>query len=344
MTTNDRPKILAVQTAFLGDVILTTPLLSALRRKRPEAEIVFMGTPSGAAVIEGHPAVDRVIAYDKRGAERGLSGFANKARELRASGFELALCAHRSTRSAALLAWAGIPRRIGFATADLPWLFHDRVPRPPERHEVERNLELIAPLGGPPEGFEPKLMLPRPEPAGPDLLGEVGGQKKVALCPGSVWATKRWPARGFAEAARAISGDLGARVFLLGAESDREAAAEVEGWLRAPVVNLAGKTGLRDWLRALSAMDLVITNDSSPTHLAGAFEVPVVTIFGPTTPSQGFAPWSKNSRVVEADLACRPCGEHGGRRCPEGHFKCMERIRPSQVVEAARSLLEGSAP
>ncbi|HUT55991.1 MAG TPA: glycosyltransferase family 9 protein [bacterium] len=335
-----RPRILVVQTAFLGDVVLATPLLKALRARFPEAFLAFMGTPAGTELVRGLSGVDEFMVYDKRGAERGMAGLRKKARELKAMNFEFAVSAHRSARTAALLYLAGIERRIGFATSAVPWLYHDRVPRHPRDHEVLRNLGLLGPLGGAPEGLDLALGLPRPAAAGPDLLGGNGARPRVGICPGSVWATKRWMAEGFARVADVLSDEAHAGIYLIGAAQDEEAARAVAGMARSRVHNMAGRTSLGQWLRLVAAMDLVITNDSSPTHIACALQVPVVTVFGPTATDQGFSPWGNSSRVVEtAGLNCRPCGEHGARRCPEGHFKCMSMVRPDDVLAAARELL-----
>lgn len=339
---SDSPRILAVQTAFLGDVVLTTPLLRAIRARFPGSHLAFMGTPAGVGVLEGLEAVDEFISYDKRGAEKGLSGMVAKARQLKSRGFEIAVCAHRSARTAILLAMSGIRTRIGFANGAMPWLYQRTVPRDPGLHEVERNLGLMEVLDWTPDGFDARLELSDLPPAGEDLLGDGSDGPRVGICPGSVWPTKRWRADGFAEVADRLADSRGARVYLIGSEADRVAAAEVERSSKSAVVNLAGRTGLRDWLRVIRAMDLVITNDSAPTHIACAFGKPTVVIYGPTTSRQGFAPWSDNSRVVEAGgLGCRPCGEHGAKRCPEGHFKCMDRVDAGRVLESAVELLEG---
>lgn len=335
----DHARILVVQTAFLGDVVLITPLLRALREKYENAFLAFMANPAGAVMLEGLSLLDEVIVYDKRSSEKGLAGLRRKAAKLREKNFDTALCAHRSLRSAALLKLAGIPLKIGFSNSAFPWLFNERVPRDPCRHEVERNLALLRPLGGPPQDFDVRLEV-SVDAAPPETVSTSNGRKKIGICPGSMWTTKRWHAQKFGEAAKALSEECNAEVYLLGSEEDRETADIVAEAAGLEGRNLAGATTLPEWTAAMSEMDLIITNDSAPTHIAGALQVPVVVIFGPTTPRQGFAPWLNRGRTVEAHVPCRPCGEHGARRCPEGHFKCMELIETEQVVGAARSLLE----
>ena len=310
--------ILLVQTAFLGDIVLFTPLAAAARAKFPGASISLMTTPAGAELLGGLPVVDEIIAFDKRGREAGLSGLRARAADLKSRGFDLALSAHRSVRTAALLALAGIPRRIGYGNSAIPWLYTDRVPRRPDLHEVFRA------------------------PAGEEWIG-AGARPRIGVCPGSVWPTKRYSAAGFAAAARRLIDRHGASVYLLGAQDDRKAADEVLAMVGGGVTDLVGRTGLRDWARVIAAMDLVITNDSGPTHVASALGVPVAVVYGPTTPAQGFAPFGVPSRVLSVSLPCRPCGDHGARRCPEGRLRCMEEIDPARVAAAAAELLSEAA-
>jgi heptosyltransferase-2 len=335
-------RILVAQSAFLGDVVLATPLAAAVRQLFPECRITFLSTPAGCELLEGLPGVDRVAAFDKRKSERGFRGLHKKAAELKEMNFDLALSAHRSLRTAALLYLAAIPRRIGFATTPVPWLYNELVDWDPGRHEVLRNLDLLGPLGGAPAGYDPVPRLPDFGPLDDGLLAGEGQGPRIGICPGSVWPTKRWRPDGFARVAEGLVEGEKARVYLIGSPEDEEAAAEVASECRVSVHNLVGKTGLRDWVRTIKAMDLVITNDSAPTHIAAAAGTPVVVVYGPTVPSQGFAPWGVDSAVVEVpDLRCRPCGRHGSRRCPEGHFQCMEYLDAGRVLEAARGLLAG---
>ncbi len=336
----DDPAVLLVNTAFLGDVILCTPLLRALKAKYPGGALTFMGTPAGCETLRGVPFIDDLIPFDKRGGEQGRRGTIEKAGQLRERAFDLAISTHPSARAAVLLAMAGIKRRVGFATSDLPWLYHERVPRFPDVHEVERDLALLGPLGGPPAGFRPDLSLARPETGvGRDYIGNAS-RPRIALCPGSVWPTKRWRAAGFARVADILLDRTGGTVFIIGSREDEAAAAEVEALSSKKVANLAGKTSLKEWMGLMAGMDLIVTNDSAPTHIAGAYNVPVVVVYGPTAAGQGFYPRGPGAVVEVHDLKCRPCGRHGSKRCPEGHFKCMELISPEEVAGAAMRLLK----
>jgi heptosyltransferase-2 len=330
-----------VQTAFLGDVVLATPLLGALRLKYPRAHLALLTTPTGAEILAGLPAVDQIISFDKRKRDRGSMATLALRRKLREQGFDLALCPHRSARTALLTALARIPRRIGFADAALPWLYQTTVVRDLSRHEVLRNLQLLDPLGGPPPGFQAALLLGQAQSLDLTRLGLSGNGLKVGLCPGSVWPTKRWTAPGYAALADLLQQQFQAKVFLLGSPEDAAVAAEVEALCRRPVQNLVGRTTLPELVAVIDRMNLLVANDSAPVHIASARRVPVVAIFGPTVPAQGFAPFQERAAVAELPLACRPCGAHGPRTCPLGHFRCMNDLEPRQVLAQLVPLLSG---
>src|SRR2546425_231574 len=246
------PALLVVQTSFLGDVVLTTPLVSALRRRLVPRRLALLVRLEAVPLVAGHPDIDQVLVDDKRGADRGALGWLKTARRLSAEGFEVAVSPHRSLRTALVLAAARIPRRVGFRESRGAPFFHERVPRARGRHDVERNLALLAPFGGAAE----------PPP------------------------------------------------------------------LHVPVVPEAAR-------RAATA--------GARMAIARGRGVPVVAVSCAATPALGCGPWGPRAAVVEADLACRPCGRHGGRSCPRGTEDCMRLVRPGAVLAAARAAL-GVAP
>src|SRR5437879_4939770 len=241
------PALLVVQTSFLGDVVLTTPLVSALRRRLVPRRLALLVRPEAVPLVAGHPDVDQVLVDDKRGADRGALGWLRTARRLRAERFEVAVSPHRSLRTALVLAAAGIPRRVGFRESRGARLFHERVPR--------------------------------------DRPRRAGGGATV----------------------------------------------------------LAGRTDLATMVAVVDRLALLVANDSAPMHIACARGVPVIAVFCATTPALGYGPWGPRAVVVEADLACRPCARHGGRRCPRGTEDCMRLVAPETVLAAARAALGRAA-
>ena len=329
---------LVVQTSFLGDTVLTTPLLAQLANRGP---VDVVATPAGAALLANHPAVRTVIPYDKRGDDRGLIGLWRLARRLRETGYDVAFLAQGSWRSAALALLAGVPTRVGFATSAGRWLYTKRVTHRDDLHHAARLLMLARPNGREPTPAElrPSLVPGAAERDAVDaFLRERGvrpGEPLVAVAPGSVWGTKRWPF--YPQLAHALADS--ARVIVVGSGADAPLAEEI----------VAGAPGALDATGALSLLasaeligrcGVLVTNDSAPMHLASAMGTPTVAIFGPTVPAFGFGPLAPRSVVVGHDaLPCRPCDRHGPQRCPLGHHRCMRELPPSVVAERARALL-----
>ncbi|HKW42229.1 MAG TPA: lipopolysaccharide heptosyltransferase II [Gemmatimonadales bacterium] len=327
---------LVVQTAFLGDVVLTTPLLEALGARHGPLDVVT--TPAAAPLVETHPAVRRVIAYDKRGNDRGLRGLVRLARALKAERYEAAYLPHRSLRSAALAWLARIPKRVGFKDG-WPLLYTEVLRRPANEHEIDRLLTL-ARAGAPSEGpsARPSIVANGADRAATDALLREHGIRKpfVALAPGSIWGSKRWPY--YEELARRLAER--AAIVAVGASEDASLGegivkAVTAGGRQWKAVNACGKLTLRQAADLIGRAALLVTNDSAPLHFAQAVGTPTVAIFGPTVPAFGFGPRGPHDRVVEfTGLLCRPCSAHGPPSCPLVHHRCMRALTVDAVLNA----------
>jgi len=337
------PALLVVQTSFLGDVVLTTPLVSALRRLVRARRLAVLVRPEAVPLLAGHPDVDEVLVDDKRGSDRGPRGLLGTAQRLRRQRFDVAVSPHRSLRTALVLAAARIPRRVGFRDSRGAVLYHERVRRDRRRHDVERNLALVAPFG-PVPAEPPPLHVPVRSAAAARAAALVppGPGPLVGLAPGSAWATKRWTPEGFAAVVAALAGE-GARCVLLGAPGEAPLAERIRVLSGGRAAVLAGRTDLATLVAVVDRLALLVANDSAPMHIACARGVPVVTVFCATTPGLGYGPWGSLAAVVEADLACRPCARHGGPRCPRGTDDCMRLVSPDTVLAAARAALAPGA-
>ena len=352
MTTAPRSeRLLVAQTGFLGDVVLTTPLLHALRRTLQPASLSVLTTPQAQPLVRDHPAVDRVLVDDKRGAGRGVHGLLRTARRLRREAFSLAVAPHKSFRTGLLLALAGIPRRVGFRGSPGRCFHHRTVQRDADRHEVERVLCLMRAFGREPEDCDRNPHVAYAAAAGAEaqrLLdrAQVRASEPVfVVCPGSVWHTKRWSPAGYAEVVRTLARDYG-RVVLCGSGDDVGVARDIADRAQtAGVVNLAGRADLQTFMALIDRARLVVCNDSAPMHLAVARRVPVVAIFCATTPALGYGPYTDAAVVVEReDLFCRPCGRHGGSRCPRGTEDCITQVTARDVLAGIDRLLNATAP
>jgi heptosyltransferase-2 len=329
---------LIAQTSFLGDVVLTTPLVTALRDCLAPRRLAVLVRPEAVPLMTGHPDVDQVLVDDKRGRDRGPLGLVRTARRVACEHFDVVVSPHRSLRTALVLAAARIPRRIGFHSSRGALLYHERVPRDRQRHDVERNLALTAPFGG--SAAPPRLHVP----VVPDAVTRAaallppGTGPLVGVAPGSVWRTKRWTAEGFAAVVAGLAAD-GARCVVLGAPAEVSLAEEVAARSGGRATVLAGQTDVATLVAVIDRLDCLVANDSAPMHVACARRVPVVAVFCATTPALGYGPYGPRAAVVQADLACRPCARHGGRNCPRGTEDCMRLVSPAAVLGAARAAL-----
>jgi heptosyltransferase-2 len=313
---------LVIQTSFLGDAVLTTPLLAELAARGP---VDVVATPAAAALLANHPAIRALIPYDKRGAESGFGGVLRLASRLRANRYDAAYLAQGSWRSAALALAARVPRRIGFDTSAGRFLYSERVTHRGNEHHAVRLWRLAAGNAAePPSALRPSLFPSAADKATVDqLLAAVprDGAKYLALAPGSIWGTKRWP--HFPALAARLAPVY--RIIVIGAGADAPLAADIAaaaGPGRA--VDATGKLSLLQSAALIERCAALVTNDSAPLHLASAMGTPTVAIFGPTVPGFGFGPLADRRAIAEVTgLDCRPCSSHGPLACPLGHFKCM---------------------
>ena len=333
-------RILIIQTAFLGDAVLTTPLLGALHEQFPESRLVILCTPEIADVFVRHPAVSEVILFDKRGLERSWRSKWKLVRRLRAMQFGLAIIPHRSVTSALLAFLARIPRRVGFSASQGQWLLTDVVPFQWGVHDVERNLALLKVFGA--HNPNRDLWL-KAEPESVQRMNDrlrtagVGPfDKLIGINAGSVWATKRWLPEGFAAVADRLIREPGTKVIFTGGSKDMEPMRQILSLMREKPINWVGDTTLKELMAVIGRCQAFLTNDSGPLHIAVALRVPTVAIFGPTTRELGFFPYGSGHIVIEKDLPCRPCSLHGARKCPLEHFQCMKLITPDEVYDAVK--------
>jgi heptosyltransferase-2 len=323
--------VLVIQTAFLGDVVLTTPLLSVLAERDGPVDVVT--TPAAASLLESHPAVRDVVRYDKHGSQRGWRGLWKIGTLLRRRGYQRVVLPHRSARSAALALWSGAPERIGFDDSPAAISYTRRVRRARESHEVERLLA----LAGPPAGTPPRVSLglqPQDYAAADQwLAAHQVAPRFAALAPGSIWGTKRWPY--YAELAAALDRTS----VIVGGKDDVPLANSVAAAVPGRVVSAAGELSLRASAALIERAAVLVTNDSAPLHLATAVGTPVVALFGPTVSEFGFGPRGPGDLILGMDeLACRPCSSHGPQVCPLGHHRCMRDLSVDTVVKAVVTL------
>ncbi len=332
-------KILIIQSAFIGDVVLTLPLVQQLSKTFPHFSIDVIVIPRSAEVLRNHPAINNIIIYDKYGIDKGIKGFLRLLKFIKSEHYEIAFIPHRSFRSA-LLAYLGkIKRRIGFNKSVGKILYTDIVKYEKGNHEIGRNLSLLKPISKVKIIKEPPLLYPTSADIvfiNKILFEEeiLDTSKLIGVAPGSVWNTKRWTKEGYFQLIKKLV-SMNFILCLIGGKDDVVLCEEIVSAIgTGRVFSTAGKLSLLQSAELIKRCKILVSNDSAPIHIAAAVGTPVVAIFGPTVPAFGFAPIGKLDSVIETlNLKCRPCAIHGGKKCPIGTFECMLKIKHELVYD-----------
>ncbi len=334
------PRILIRSVNWIGDAVMTTPAISAIRERFPQAEITLLANPLVSQLFSPHEWVDRVMTFDRRGSHKGIGGKFRLAGELRKHRFDAAIILPNSFDSA-LVPWlAGIPVRLGKRSDGRGLLLTGRY-CPDESaigHEVDYYLDLVRHFGITGRPMTPHLVTTPDEDMGAAALLAAQGVGEntfvLGINPGATFGSaKRWYPERFAEVARRLAAEWQARIVIFGGPDETDIAAGIEHHLAGDCLNLAGKTTVRDLMALIKRCNFFITNDSGPMHIAAAFGVPLVAIFGPTDHT-GTAPYTGRAVVVHKDVECAPCKL---RECPIDH-RCMTEITADDVVAAAMRL------
>ena len=320
-------KFLIVQSAFIGDVVLATPLAEKLRRFFPEAEIDFLLRKGNEKLLAGHPQLRRVLIWDKK--QDKYKGLVRLLQAIRKERYDWVINCQRFAASGLLTIFSGAKNTAGFDKNPFSFAFSKRVAhrfgtKEHPLHEVGRNLQLIEHLTD--SSFERPRLYPS-EADDEKARALQDGQKYVCIAPTSVWFTKQFPAHKWVELMYRIP--AGCAIFLLGGKGDAEACEQIRVAAgRSNVQNLAGRLSFLESAALMRDAAMNYANDSAPVHIASAVNAPVTAVFCSTVPAFGFTPLSDRSVIVETteQLACRPCGLHGRRACPLGHFACAESI------------------
>ena len=332
-------KILLAQTSFLGDTILSTPVIAAIKDLFPKADLWMMTTPLAADLVRRDPLLTGVIPLNKRAGDAGLSGLIRMSRRLKSMAFDRVYSLHRSYRTSLLLWMARIPLRIGCHDAKGKFLYHHLKSRDFSQHDVLRNLSI---LSGEyrinPEFAQMRLYPPKAGEIDATWKQDLPPSGKYAvLVPGSAWRTKMWNWTGYREVSRYLLKKK-ISVVLLGASSEKEICDRVARDLE--VLNLAGRSSISESAFVMQHARVVVCNDSMALHMASALKIPTVVIFCATSPKFGYGPWQNKAIVIEQkDLACKPCRRHGSLRCPNGTEACMRGPQAQEVIQAIEKLV-----
>jgi heptosyltransferase-2 len=336
-------RILVRGTNWIGDAVMSEPALSAIRQAFPKAEITLLVKPAVAELFQQHPAIDHICVYEHRGRHAGLSGKWALGAELRRGRFDLAILFQNAFEAALLTFLAGIPRRYGYGTDGRGFLLSDsiRVPDPTTLgHQTQYYVQLLRPLGVTPSPTAPRLFVSEAEEdAMRQRLADAGIQateRLIGVNPGSTYGgAKRWLPERFAEAADRIVERLEGRVVIVGATGEEALGQAIAEKMRTKPVVLSGRTSIRELMAVIKGCRFFVTNDTGPMHIAAAFGVPIVAVFGPTD-SRTTSPFGEGHQIVRHPVECSPCLL---RECPIDH-RCMTGVTVEQVYEAAARQLK----
>ncbi|HOW34929.1 MAG TPA: glycosyltransferase family 9 protein [Candidatus Omnitrophota bacterium] len=338
--------ILIVRTDRIGDVILTTPAILALREANLGAKISILVTPQTLDIVDGNPCLDEIFIDDRKGIHRGFWGFLKLVCMLRKKKFDLAVVLHTKKRTNLLCFLSGIPSRIGYKNNKFGFLLTKGIPdQRPEglKHEAEYCLDVLRHIGINVQLDTLKLDMPLKEEANAwveNIFSDnfiSSSEKVIAVHPGASCISKRWPAQRFAE----VINSLGAppfKVILVGAPDNQQIAQQVLSGIKIPIIDLTGQTSVAQLASLFKRCRLLISNDSGPVHLAVAVGTPVISIFGRNqkglSPTR-WRPLGKKDIALHKEVGCEICLAHDCRL----DFKCLQAVSVSEVVAAAKSLL-----
>ncbi len=312
-------KVLIIQTAFLGDVILATPLIEALHEQG--AEVHFMCRRGNQSLLTDHPKIAKLWVFDK---SKKYTEMLRLVRAFRQENYDTIYNLHRFFTSGLITVLAGARSTVGFDKNPLSRFYTHAVPhiidplQEPPLHEVDRNLSLL-------RDPDQKRIRPRLYPSDQDYQRVSKYSNYITISPASVWYTKQYPKRGWIDFLDRVSDDI--MVLILGAPGDAALAEDIRAATKHKDTHvLAGELSLLQSTALMQGARMNYTNDSAPTHMASSGNSPVTTLYCSTIPEFGFGPLSDESRVLESTilLDCRPCGLHGHKECPLGTFACAQ--------------------
>ena len=338
-------KILVLQTAFLGDVILSTPTVRAIKQVFPISQIDVLTIPETGIIFKYNLHVNYVLFFDKRKPKKKLVNFGKTVWRLKKQDSDLSFSIQGSMTSSLLMFFAGIKHRVGFARQKQNLL---TIPVDHQRdlHIRKRYLYLLKPFvkDFDENCFDAQTQIFWSDKENQQAQRIIASIKKknvliLGIAPGSVWPTKRWPKEYFISLLKILSSEK-IKIILFGGKGEQSLCQEIIEKSQSDAINLAGALSVLESSALISKIDLMISNDSAPLHIANAVQTDVIAIFGPTVKRFGCYPFRNNDTLLEVDLYCRPCSKHGGQRCPEKHFRCMKEIKPEIVFEVIVSHLK----
>ena len=339
---SEMEKILVIQTAFLGDAILTLPMIEKIKEKFPSSEIDVLSIPSTQEIFEASPFVNKVLAIDKKKAHKSLLKLYKFTNEIRNSGYTKIFSPHRSFRTSFIVMQSGVRDTYGFSNSALFHVYKNVVEYKSNIHEVQRNLDLIRyEYSSESWKIVPKVNVNETSRQNVEQFISSNNikDKLIAIAPGSIWETKKYPEQYFKEIIKYFV-DRSYTVLIIGGELDKELCERLSAGYNGEVISTAGSFSIVESIELLKSVRLLLTNDSAPTHLGMCADIPVLTIYCSTIPDFGFYPYYKKSSYISFnDLSCKPCGIHGHEKCPISTFDCGFKLDHKIIISKIEELI-----
>lgn len=315
-------RVLLIQTAFIGDVILATPVIAELCRIYPSLLIDVLVRKGNESLLNQNPYVNKVLCLNKK--QGKFVALSYLLKQIRKNKYDEVINLHRFGSSGFLTAFSGAKSRVGFSKNPFSTFYTLKIEHKMDAgmHEVERNLACIKHHGAVSK-CRPEIF---PSSEDREKIKAFQSENYFCLAPASVWFTKQLPEHKWVELGKKLA--LKGKVYLVGGPDDFSLTEKIKVAIGADnVENIAGKHTFLQSAALFQGAEMNYVNDSGPLHLCSAVNAPVTAFFCSTTPDFGFGPLSDQSFIIESDpLSCKPCGLHGYQACPKGHFKCGEMI------------------
>jgi len=322
-------KFLIIQTAFIGDVILATPIIEKLHKFYPDSQIDFLLRKGNENLLRNHPYISNLLIWDKKNEKK--KNLFRIIKRIRSKNYDYVVNLQRFTSTGIITAFSGSKIKVGFNKNPFSFLFTRKFKHEigNGKHEIERNIELISEITDD-SVFKPKLY---PTDEDFQIVSQYKMRPYICMAPTSVWFTKQYPAKKWVDLINKIETKF--HIYLIGGPDDSYACDEIiTKSNNSNITNLCGELSFLQTSALMTNAIMNYVNDSAPMHMASAMNAPTTAIFCSTIPDFGFGPLSDQARIVETEeeLECRPCGLHGFKKCPEGHFKCANNIDTNRLL------------
>ncbi len=323
-------KILVIRLSSLGDIVLTQSAVQALRNEFPDAQIHYLTKKVYSPIVEMFNCVDEIHYWENK---------YTLLKNLRKIKFDIAIDLHSKFNTFIIKSSIATKRTV---TYNKKHLLRCQIVKKKTSRRISSTVALyftaLKKIGLESKLSEPKLF-PVKNTEMPEIFPVSEQVKYIGIFPGALHKTKQYPVKQLAEFIDSIPTEWSCCFIIFGSKAERNLADELNSLTDSELHDLCGKLDLQQLVSAISKVDVVITNDSGPMHIAAALEKPQIAIFGATHPKLGFSPMNKNSIILSANLECQPCSLHGGKKCPEKHFNCMRSISIEQILNSLKILI-----